>query len=1681
MFMRPTIVLRTILITILLLATSLQAGFNQDEFAADLKKLAEYPTRTPGSKGYDASFTYIKEQIQSLPGVKLQVHEFDLMVPETTHHQLKVGGRDVPVHPFLPAGVRLNTTPKEGFTGKLIYCGTGEYSEIKPALLENNIAVVESAAKEKWRNAFYFGAKAVIVIGSPDLSQLQLRSHEISIAVNLPRFFVEDEAFAEQIRKSGELDGYLKVSARWKKIKAQNVYAYVSPKELLSDPKVTRAWSAMGIVAPVDATSLVYDLTPGASQAVQPAAALGMLRDFAKNPPKRPVLVAFTGADSYNLMGSRQMMMAFGDAPGPWRDEINDKINPQIKTIEDHIKMGQAVQGDPSKLSIVRDRPLIDRIEKIIDTDLTLNQDILFRLRVTPVDQVTDEINKQIETRQSAQVRMGQIKYLFTSNPQKFATSDFSEQAKSYLQRTLDRLGNTSSVEGLLQQSQHKKSRIQRRVDLYEWLAGNINADCPGMTPRSIDPNPRNNDDRLIDILIGLDITDSGQRIGPIYWGGLAKQSSISQIQEHREWFEKTAGSGKPETAAEWFKAISKIVDFEPLKLARTPITYLTAPVGLSSEVGVPWGIPSFTMATLEDLRLLRDTPGDKLDKLNLDSVKQQASAVNELLRRAWDDPKFRAQPEFRRSTNSFEGQVVSTASGKPIPDLPREGFLATYQYATAIRKVPPMRWMPYAMGVRRLDLVDCDSEGKYEFEALPRVGDLKIMAINVYKFDEETGQIIACTDLGKQAGDIKQTVNLDQSILPVKSVVFNCEEFTLVGLFDPRFLQSLGEVQMMDARRNADPQRFNVSLINQMMSGALEPSSRAMLLLRYGRIGNRIALLNMGIPGIDNDVRTSKGEGKGYTISQLNDLGPLSLVTATDFWRLNESRIESYRKAGVSSTLIDSMHENAKKQIDTAKEQYDQNHAQEMMRSATGAWADEARVYDAVQKMANDVIYAAIFLLLLAVPFSFCMERLLIGTPNIYKQIGYAGLIFGIMAAALWMFHPAFKISSSPLIIILAFAIVLMSMIVISVVYSKFDTELKRLRSGRGSAEGASIARASVLMSAVMLGIANMRRRKFRTALTSITVVLITFAVLCFTSASRYQSTISLPTGVDSSYPGLMLRQRGFRNLPNESLDSLRAAYKDMQFVERWWTITASETRDQVHLVAGGFNVDGKAARVVSMQSILGISPGESKLSPIASVVSNYDRLEKGDKNIIYISQSTLEQLKLKVGEKVQLAGMSLEIAGVYDGNDFDQRMNTLAGEPISPLKYSSGALDASGRKFTDAADANTLDLDSSSSAAEASSTYEHLPSTQFAIVPSEIAKRLENTSLRSVGVRVASDDEKQVDKDQKVKDVVEDITRRFSLATFAGYSDGVKLVTASNLSSIGGGANVAIPLAIGGLIIFNTMMGSIAERRREIHVYTSLGLAPLHVGALFVAEALTYGLIGSVFGYIIGQGVGTIMLKMGWLGNVTLNYSGTSAMMTLGLILLIVLLSALVPARLASKIAAPSIERSWKVPEPKDDQIIAALPFTINRTAAQGVVGYLAEFFEAHQEGSIGKFSAGKVEAFTGQSSDGKPSRGLKTVIWLTPFDLGVRQHLLLLIHPGEFDEIYEVQVVLQRLSGDDGSWYRMNRSFLTELRKQFLQWRSLSPQRMKDYVEESRKLFAEVPAEVVTTEKSEEIRLA
>ena len=60
--------------------------------------------------------------------------------------------------------------------------------------------------------------------------------------------------------------------------------------------------------------------------------------------------------------------------------------------------------------------------------------------------------------------------------------------------------------------------------------------------------------------------------------------------------------------------------------------------------------------------------------------------------------------------------------------------------------------------------------------------------------------------------------------------------------------------------------------------------------------------------------------------------------------------------------------------------------------------------------------------------------------------------------------------------------------------------------------------------------------------------------------------------------------------------------------------------------------------------------------------------------------------------------------------------------------------------------------------------------------------------------------------------------------------------------------------------------------------------------------------------------------------------------------------------------------------------------------------------------------------------------------------PYDLGISQQVSLRAIPTSEHRIYKIEMHIERLSGDVASWQRMNRNFLTVLRKRFLVWRTL-----------------------------------
>ena len=208
----------------------------------------------------------------------------------------------------------------------------------------------------------------------------------------------------------------------------------------------------------------------------------------------------------------------------------------------------------------------------------------------------------------------------------------------------------------------------------------------------------------------------------------------------------------------------------------------------------------------------------------------------------------------------------------------------------------------------------------------------------------------------------------------------------------------------------------------------------------------------------------------------------------------------------------------------------------------------------------------------------------------------------------------------------------------------------------------------------------------------------------------------------------------------------------------------------------------------------------------------------------------------------------------------------------------------------------------------------FEHLDPDEIVIVPYALLRDV-GSPLQSVAVRF----HEAVDVEAEIKSFLS----RLSVVLFAGIptaDGGIRVAVYSSLgdTSLRGLGNLFIPILVAALIVLNTMMGSVYERFREIGIYSSVGLAPVHIAFLFLAEACVYAVLGTVAGYLLGQSVAKFLLWQDALQGLTVNYSALSTVTSSMLVMLVVLLSSLYPARQASLIAVPDVTRRWKFPEP-------------------------------------------------------------------------------------------------------------------------------------------------------------------
>jgi hypothetical protein len=468
---------------------------------------------------------------------------------------------------------------------------------------------------------------------------------------------------------------------------------------------------------------------------------------------------------------------------------------------------------------------------------------------------------------------------------------------------------------------------------------------------------------------------------------------------------------------------------------------------------------------------------------------------------------------------------------------------------------------------------------------------------------------------------------------------------------------------------------------------------------------------------------------------------------------------------------------------------------------------------------------------------------------------------------------------------------------------------------------------------------------------------------------------------------------------------------------------------------------------RALSIDGVLGVSGAEAERWPelgralsnasgspaLGSGPSALERLEQGQ---IFLPQLVRDVLELEPGDRVLVRGHELTFAGVHDGAAL-QRLRQLDGQSLLPVDFVSlsAAQQATGSSGT------STDPFLNDSAERA---FLHLSSEQVAVTSAELVGEL-GGSLYAISVHAAPD----VDVAERARR----LTEATLLPVWAATPHGVERLILTRLAQLSGGLALFVPLLLGGLILFGTLLGSISDREREIYTFSALGLSPVHVGMLFFAEAAVYAFVGGVGGQLLAQAVGlgaASLAAAGVIQPVSLNYSSTNSLFATAVVMLTVLVSAIYPAVRASRSANPGVARSWRLPAPEGDLLALTFPFTVSAHDIDGVVSFLAEHFRRHDDAGLGSFAASEVSIRRNAAGQIE----LHAHVALAPFDLGVTQRLTLTAIPSAIPGVDEVALGLVLKSGARGDWVRANRVFLHALRRQFLVWRTLSSELIEQY---------------------------
>jgi len=1068
-------------------------------------------------------------------------------------------------------------------------------------------------------------------------------------------------------------------------------------------------------------------------------------------------------------------------------------------------------------------------------------------------------------------------------------------------------------------------------------------------------------------------------------------------------------------------------------------------PFWIDSEPVAEAGITAVSFRTAYSLRTYLQTPFDTFDTLTIGNLEPQLEFTFNVLSTLVNREKIaqilknipsRSGGETRASFGKLVGQLLLWNSSK--------GWYSNFTEAGI-----NMSFLVYIKNRGFFDhqlilsdhnfVVKTDERGYFSIYGLvtPASGVSATYSLEAYAINR-SGSILYATDLGKYgaaaySNSFSLAGQLGSETNPRWFIVFECGTMSVHDLLMPNtlnpqeLLSAEGASLSYDVLKISDksqPDSWSIASSDVGEALLFVPDIPVMFTMKAGG-GFPIAFLT--------NASLQYPEGVGYQVELggfLNFNGTAQRFAEDMYW-YDEARIKQLHEFTIYNQQAEEYHNLTWTHMQRAFNASREKRYDDFQTESLKAFGFEQSAYSTVRGVIMGVIQTTIFFFVALIPFSLLVERLVFKFKSGFRQALATIVVFGVFTLILFFLHPGFHLAANVYMVLLGFVIVVFTMPVLLLVIGDAFAYISKFRVKAVGKHYTEISRLGAALMAFSTGIENMRKRRLRTTLTFISVVIITLALVSFTSTSAF-TVIRIPSRKGATpYNGILTeRITGMGNLPlsEQLLDSITNKYGSEAYISpRAWIFPSLIHSTETSL----FLYNANFTSSTEIKAIMGMTPEEENVSDIANriLVAGSRWFNQTDYQSCILSSFTAGVLNAKVGDVVIARGYHLKVIGIFDENELKQLIE-LDGELITPVL------------------AQRI----------------HMPTSLTMIVPFRLAgwKGGMGMSLINAASGVYQISMK-FENSNKILDAATELAYQFTgLDIFAGRDGTIWELKRAGAFMIRGWTLLIVPVVTAFFTLFNTMLGAVYERKKEISTYSALGLSPLDVAFMFLAESVTYAILAAVIGYTIGVAVLSFLVTFQAVAEgFFVNYSASYVLLTVGFSIVAVVASTLYPARQAARLVTPSLERKWALKtKPKGDEWTIPMPFAATEDEAKAVLVFMREFLEAHRVERAGTFSSGGTTYGESETEEMR-IKSVRSVVSIAPWEAAIQQEMSIDAVSPPKEERWSFQLYLKRLSGHPKIWQTANRSFVDVIRKQLLIWRGLSATEKKSYLGQASEL--------------------